>query len=73
MPSTKVSFANYGKTFQEKLCYLVLDDRVFSDRMQEVLDVEFLEFKYLQTFVEKSFLTSGNMVHIHQLKQLKQF
>ena len=46
MPSTKVSFANYGKTFQEKLCYLILDDRVFSDRMQEVLDVEFLEFKY---------------------------
>ena len=55
MPSTKVSFANYGKTFQEKLCYLILDDRVFSDRMQEVLDVEFLEFKYLQTFVEKIF------------------
>ena len=33
----------------------MLDDRVFSDRMQEVLDVEFLEFKYLQTFVEKIF------------------
>jgi len=51
----KISFSKYGKTFQEKLAFLILDDRVFADRMLEVLNVEFLEFKYLQTFVEKIF------------------
>jgi len=50
-----VSFSKYGKTFQEKLVFLILDDRVFADRMLEVLNVEFLEFKYLQAFVEKIF------------------
>jgi len=52
---SSVSFSKYGKTFQEKLTFLILDDRVFSDRMMEVLNVEFLEFKYLQCFVEKVF------------------
>ena len=51
----KISFSKYGKTFQEKLAFLILDDRVFADRMMEVLDVEFLEFKFLQVFVEKVF------------------
>jgi len=51
----KVSFSKYGKTFQEKLAFIILDDRVFSDRMIEVLSIEFLEFKYLQSFVEKIF------------------
>ena len=50
-----VSFSRYGKSFQEKLAFLILDDRVFADRMMEVLDVEFLEFKHLQTFVQKIF------------------
>ena len=50
-----VSFSKYGKSFQEKLAFLILDDRVFADRMMEVLDVEFLEFKHLQIFVEKIF------------------
>ena len=49
------SFSKYGKSFQEKLAFLILDDRVFSDRMMEVLDVEFLEFKHLQSFVQKIF------------------
>ena len=49
------SFSKYGKTFQEKLVFLILDDRVFADRMFEVLNVEFLEFKYLQAFVGKIF------------------
>jgi replicative DNA helicase len=51
----KISFSKYGKTFQEKLAFLILDDRVFADRMLEVLNVEFLEFKYLQTFVGEIF------------------
>lgn len=49
------SFSKYGKSFQEKLAFLILDDRVFSDRMMEVLDIEFLEFKHLQVFVQKIF------------------
>jgi len=51
----RISFSKYGKTFQEKLTFLILDDRVFSDRMMEVLNIEFLEFKYLQVFAEKIF------------------
>jgi len=51
----KASFSKYGKTFQEKLVFIILDDRVFADRMTEVLNIEFLEYKYLQTFVEKIF------------------
>jgi len=54
-PNDKISFSKYGKTFQEKLAFIILDDRVFSDRMFEVLNIEFLEYKYLQTFVEKIF------------------
>ena len=50
-----ISFSKYGKNFQNKLAFLILDDRVFADRMMEVLNVEFLEFKYLQVFVEKIF------------------
>jgi KaiC/GvpD/RAD55 family RecA-like ATPase len=50
-----ISFSKYGKTFQEKLAFFILDDRTFSDRMMEVMKIEFLEFKYLQVFVEKIF------------------
>jgi replicative DNA helicase len=53
--SKKDSFSKYGKIFQEKLAFIILDDRVFADRMIEVLDIEFLEFKYLQVFVQKIF------------------
>lgn len=49
------SFSNYGKTFQEKLAFLILEDRVFSDRMLEVLDVDFFESKYLQGFTSRIF------------------
>lgn len=53
--SDTVSFSKFGKTFQEQLAFLILDDRVFSDRMMEVLNVEFFELKHLQIFVEKIF------------------
>ena len=48
---SKESFSQYGKDFQEMLCQLVLIDRPFADQMFEVLDVNFLELKYLQEFV----------------------
>ena len=49
---SKESFSQYGKDFQEDLCHLMLVDRPFSDQMYEVLDINFLELKYLQVFVK---------------------
>ena len=41
------NFSKYGKSFQEKLCMVILDDRPFADQIEEVLDVNFLEYNYL--------------------------
>ena len=49
------TFAHYGKSFQEKLRRLVLDDRQFADQIGEVIDVGFFETKYLQVFNKKVF------------------
>jgi len=49
---SKEDFSRYGKDFQESLCHLVLVDRPFADQIFEVLDVDFLELKYLQVFVK---------------------
>ena len=48
----KINFSQFGKTFQENLCQLVLHDRLFSDQIKEVMDIPFLELKYLQVFVK---------------------
>src|SRR5689334_21989612 len=48
-------FSVFGASFQKKLAFLLLEDRVFADRMQEVLKVEYLERKHLQIFVDKIF------------------
>ena len=47
----KTDFSRFGKTFQDKLTYLILTERVFADQIGEVLDYNFLEFKYLQAIV----------------------
>ena len=49
----KANFSRYGKEFQEGLCQLILQDRPFADRIMEVLDLNFLEISYLQTFLKK--------------------
>ena len=49
------NFSKYGKTFQEKLCMVILDDRPFADQIEEVLDVNFLELNYLKLFLNKIF------------------
>tara|TARA_Y100001938_G_scaffold29308_1_gene39723 strand:+ start:636 stop:2006 length:1371 start_codon:yes stop_codon:yes gene_type:complete len=49
------TFAHYGKSFQEKLTQLILDDRQFSDQIGEVMDVGFFETKYLQVFNQRIF------------------
>jgi len=48
----KEDFSQYGKDFQESLCHLILVDRPFADQMFEVLNINFLELKYLQVFVQ---------------------
>ena len=49
----QASFSKYGKDFQEKLVYLIMTERPFCDQIGEVLDVSFLELKYLQVLVSK--------------------
>jgi len=49
------NFSKYGKSFQEKLCMVILDDRAFADQIEEVLDVSFLELNYLKCFLNKVF------------------
>ena len=49
------SFSKYGKDFQETLCQMILQDRQFSDQISEVLDINFLELRYLRVFVQKIF------------------
>jgi len=46
------NFGKYGKKFQENLVQLILDERPFADQIFEVLDTNFLELKYLQSFVK---------------------
>ena len=47
------SFAKFGKGFQEDLCQLILEDRAFADQMFEVLNLDFLELRYLRVFIQK--------------------
>jgi len=49
----RADFGRYGKSFQEGFCQLILEDRPFADQISEVLDINFLELKYLQVFVKK--------------------
>jgi len=51
----RADFSKYGKDFQEKFCQLILKDRMFCDQIEEVLDIQFLELKYLRVFVKKVF------------------
>jgi len=53
--SEPMNFSKYGKSFQEKLCMVILDDRAFADQIEEVLDVNFLELNYLKCFLNKVF------------------
>lgn len=53
--SEETSLAVFGKSFQEKLAELILDDVMFADQISEILDVNFFELKYLQVFVELIF------------------
>ena len=51
----KEDFSQFGKSFQENLCQLVLLDRAFADQMREILNIKFLELNYLQVFIKRIF------------------
>ena len=55
MTNEKSDFSRFGKAFQENLVQLMLMDRVFCDQIKEVMDIQFLELKYLQAFVQRIF------------------
>ena len=50
------TFSKFGKSFQEKLVKTILFDRNFANQMEEVLDTNYLELKYLQVFVDLLFI-----------------
>ena len=50
-----VDFSKFGKSFQEALAHLIMDQRIFADQIREVLSIGFFELKYLQVFVQKIF------------------
>jgi len=49
----RTDFSHFGKSFQEALCLLVLEDRPFADQIMEVFDITFLELGYLRLFTSK--------------------
>ena len=51
----RANFSQYGKSFQEELVQLILEERTFADQIQEVFNVNFLELKYLRVFIQKIF------------------
>ena len=51
----KVDFSQFGRSFQENMCQLVLYDRMYADQIKEVMDINFLELRYLQVFVKRIF------------------
>jgi archaellum biogenesis ATPase FlaH len=50
-----IDFSKYGKAFQESLAQLIFEDRPFCDQIEEVLDINFFELKYLRAFIERVF------------------
>ena len=44
------TFQKFGKSFQEDLCHMMLQDRTFCDQLSEVLDVEFIQYEHLRIF-----------------------
>ena len=44
------TFQKFGKSFQEDLCHLMLQDRAFCDQISEVLDIDFIQYEHLRIF-----------------------
>ena len=52
MEHTKETFQRFGKSFQEDLCHLMLQDRPFCDQITEVLSLGFLQYEHLRVFTK---------------------
>jgi replicative DNA helicase len=52
MHKDKDTFVGYGKSFQESVARLMMEDRPFCDQIEEVLELEFFDSAYLRAFVE---------------------
>lgn len=61
-------FSKYGKRFQEDLLHLIIEDRPFADQMEEIVDINFFELKYLRVFIKKLF-DYRNEYGVHPTKQ----
>lgn len=53
MTQEQTDFSVFGKPFQEKLAFMILEDSAFANQIGEVLDFNFFELKYLRIFVKK--------------------
>jgi len=53
MTKEQIDFSVFGKPFQEKLSFMILEDSAFANQIGEVLDYNFFELKYLRVFVKK--------------------
>jgi len=53
--STGVSFGQFGKSFQEKLCQAFLVDNKFAEQMMEVVDISYFELNYLKFLADRYF------------------
>ena len=49
----QVNFSEFGKPFQEKLAFTILEDSQFASQIGEVMNYNFFELKYIQVFVKK--------------------
>lgn len=47
----EASFSKYGKSFQESLALMILEDRPFCEQIEEVIDINFFELNYLRVFI----------------------
>ena len=47
MKQEKIDFAEFGKPFQEKLAFCILEDAQFANQIGEVLDYNFFELRYI--------------------------
>lgn len=47
----KVDFSKFGRSFQDRLCHIILNDRAFADQIGEVLNFDYFELKYQRKFV----------------------
>jgi replicative DNA helicase len=53
--SGKITFGQYGKSFQEKIMQAMLNDSRWSEQMLEVIDVSYFDLKYLQFLADRYF------------------